>query len=55
MLLLALPVAAQSRDDFTYWAGGDDDLTCVEAEGRNEGLWLPAYQDNCDGTGIIYE
>ena len=59
ILLPALPASAQSRDDFAYWAG-DSDLTCTEAEpasagGRDEGLQVPAYQDNRDGTGIIYE
>ena len=55
ILLPAPPASAQSRDDFAYWAGGDGDLTCAEAEGRDEGLRLPAYKDNRDGTGIIYE
>ena len=49
-------VAAQSRDEFAYWDGnGNGDLTCSEAVGRDEGLRLPAYKDNRDGTGIIYE
>ncbi len=48
--------AAQSRDDFSYWdSNGNGDLTCDEAGDRDEGLRLPAYQDNRDGTGIIYE
>ena len=34
---------------------GNGDLTCAEAEDRDEGLRLPAYRDNRDGTGIIYE
>ena len=56
ILLPAQPASAQSRDDFAYWdANGNGDLTCPEAEGRDEGLRLPAYQDNRDGTGIIYE
>ena len=47
----------QSRDEFSYWdVNGNGDLTCSEAEsGRDEGLRLPAYQDNRDGTGVIYE
>ena len=48
--------AAQSRDEFAYWdANGNGDLTCAEAAGRDEGLRLPAYEDDRDGTGIIYE
>ena len=55
-LAAAQPVSAQSRDDFSYWdANGNGDLTCSEAEGRDEGLRLPAYRDDRDGTGIIYE
>ena len=46
----------QSRDEFSYWDGnGNGDLTCTEALDRDEGLRLPAYKDNRDGTGIIYE
>ena len=47
----------QSRAEFSYWdVDGDGDLTCSEAEnGRDEGLRLPAYQDNRDGTRLIYE
>ena len=49
ILLPAPPASAQSRDDFSYWdANGNGDLTCPEAEGRDEGLRLPAYQDNRD-------
>ena len=56
ILLLAPPASAQSRDDFAYWdANGNGNLTCPEALGRDEGLRLPAYRDNRDGTGIIYE
>ena len=56
ILLLAPPVSAQSRDDFAYWdANENGNLTCTEALGRDEGLRLPAYRDNRDGTGIIYE
>ena len=55
-LLLVPRASAQSRDDFSYWdANGNGDLTCTEAQGRDEGLRLPAYQDDRDGTGIIYE
>lgn len=55
-LLLAVPASAQSRDEFAYWdANGNGDLTCSEALGRDEGLKLPAYRDNRDGTGLIYE
>ena len=44
------------RDQFTYWdANGNGDLTCMEARGKDEGLKLPAYRDNRDGTGVIYE
>ena len=61
ILLPAPPASAQSRDDFAYWdASGNGDLTCTEAGpasagGRDDGLRLPAYQDDRDGTGIIYE
>ena len=56
ILLPATPASAQSRDDFAYWdTSGNGDLTCAEAEDRDEGLRLPAYRDNRDGTGIIYE
>ena len=56
ILLPATPASAQSRNDFAYWAtSGNGDLTCAEAEDRDEGLRLPAYRDNRDGTGIIYE
>ena len=56
---LALPMLApaQTQDDFAYWdANNNGDLTCSEAEdGPDGGLRLPAYQDDRDGTGIIYE
>ena len=56
---LALPMlaTAQTKDDFAYWdANNNGDLTCSEAEdGPDGGLRLPAYQDDRDGTGIIYE
>ena len=56
ILLPATPASAQSRNDFAYWdTSGNGDLTCTEAEDRDEGLRLPAYRDNRDGTGIIYE
>ena len=51
----ALRVAG-ARDTFAYWDGnGNGDLTCSEAMGKDEGLRLPAYRDNRDGTGLIYE
>ena len=41
---------------FRYWdANGNGDLTCTEARGRDEGLKLPAYRDNRNSTGVIYE
>ena len=44
------------RDTFAYWDGnGNGDLTCTEARDKDEGLRLPAYRDNRDGTGLIYE
>ena len=47
---------AQAKDDFEYWdLNGNSDLTCTEAWGKDEGLKLPAYRDNRDGTGLIYE
>ena len=58
LFALAVPmaVAAQTKDDFAYWdQSGNGDLTCSEALGRDEGLRLPAYRDDRDGTGIIYE
>ena len=59
LCVLALPMlaAAQTKDDFAYWdANNNGDLTCSEAEdGPDGGLRLPAYQDDRDGTGIIYE
>ena len=46
----------QTKDDFEYWdLNGNSDLTCIEASGKDEGLKLPAYRDNRDGTGLIYE
>ena len=56
---LALPMlaAGQTKDDFEFWdQNNNGDLTCSEAEdGPDGGLRLPAYQDDRDGTGIIYE
>ena len=47
---------AGERDTFAYWDGnGNGDLTCTEARDKDEGLRLPAYKDNRDGTGLIYE
>ena len=47
---------AGARDTFAYWDGnGNGDLTCSEAMDKDEGLRLPAYRDNRDGTGLIYE
>ncbi|MCY3737485.1 MAG: hypothetical protein OXG13_13840, partial [Gemmatimonadaceae bacterium] len=47
---------AGERDTFAYWDGnGNGDLTCTEARSKDEGLRLPAYKDNRDGTGLIYE
>ena len=47
---------AQTKDDFAYWdANGNGDLTCTEARGRDEGLKLPAYADDRNGTRVIYE
>ena len=47
---------AGERDTFAYWDGnGNGDLTCSEAGAKDEGLKLPAYRDNRDGTGLIYE
>ena len=51
-----LAAQAQTKDDFDYWdLNGNGDLTCAEATGKDEGLKLPAYRDNRDGTGMIYE
>ena len=55
-VVLALAAQAQTKDDFSYWdLNGNGDLTCTEARGRDGGLKLPAYRDNRDGTGVIYE
>ena len=56
--LAAAAAGAQTRDDFEYWdANGNGDLTCGEAYrgGGPNGLKLPAYRDDRDGTGLIYE
>ena len=58
MLLGALPAEAQDRDTFEYWdTSGNGDLTCAEAlrGGAADGLKLSAYEDDRDGTGLIYE
>ena len=58
ILLGALPTEAQDRDTFEYWdTGGNGYLTCAEAlrGGGSDGLKLPAYEDDRDGTGLIYE
>ena len=56
---LALPMlaAGQTKNDFEFWdQNNNGDLTCSEAaDGPDGGLRLPAYQDDRDGTGIIYE
>ncbi len=53
---LDVTIGVGPRDDFAYWdANGNGDLTCTEARGKDEGLKLPAYRDNRDGTGVIYE
>ena len=49
-------VGAGTRNHFAYWdANGNGDLTCTEARGKDEGLRLPAYRSNQNGTGVIYE
>ena len=49
-------LVAGTRDTFAYWDGnGNGDLTCTEAKDKDDGLRLPAYKDNRDGTGLIYE
>ena len=56
---LAVPMlaAGQTKDDFEFWdTNNNGDLTCSEAkDGPDGGLRLPAYRDDRDGTGIIYE
>ena len=55
---VVLPLAAQeqTKDDFEYWDLNENgDLTCAEATGKDEGLKLPAYRDNRDGTGVAYQ
>ena len=49
------PTPVDPRDHFTYWdADGNGDLTCAEARGKDEGLRLPAYRDDRNGTELIY-
>ena len=56
IVVLSVEAQAQTKDDFEYWdLNGNGDLTCAEATGKDEGLKLPAYRDNRDGTGVIYE
>ena len=56
LLLSGDNALAQTRNDFAYWdANGNGDLTCTEARGKDEGLKLPAYEDNRNGTRVIYE
>ena len=56
IVVLSVEAQAQTKDDFEYWdLNGNGDLTCAEATGKDEGLKLPAYRDNRDGTGLIYE
>ena len=56
---LAVPMlaAGQTKDNFEYWdTNQNGDLTCTEAkDGPDGGLRLPAYEDDRDGTGIIYQ
>ena len=54
--ILPTALQAQTKDDFEYWdLNGNGDLTCTEATGKDEGLKLPAYRDNRDGTGMTYQ
>ena len=57
--LASLWVVAPSRgekDAFAYWdANANGDLTCTEAREKDGGLKLPAYEDNRNGTGLIYD
>lgn len=59
VLLLGNLASAQSRDEFSYWdLNGNGDLTCAEArdgQSGDQGLRLPAYEDDRDGTGVIYQ
>ena len=57
-LVLASVVAAQTKDDFEYWdADSNGDLKCEEAYGTGGtgGLKLPAYEDDRNGTALIFE
>ena len=55
----SLWVVARTRgekDAFAYWdANANGDLTCTEARNKDGGLKLPAYEDNRNGTGLIYD
>ena len=56
LLLSGGDALAQGKNGFAYWdANGNGDLTCTEARGKDEGLKLPAYADNRNGTRVIYE
>ena len=53
VVICSVPLLAQSRNDFSYWdRNGNGDLTCSEV---SRGLRLPAYEDDRNGTGVIYE
>ena len=55
-LEVKVPTGTGARDRFAYWdVDGNGDLTCTEARGKDEGLRLPAYRDDRNGTGVIYE
>ena len=52
------PEPDPALDTFEYWdTDGNGDLTCAEAfrAGVGPGLRLPAYDDDRDGTGVIYD
>ncbi len=56
LLLSGVDALAQGKNDFAYWdVNGNGDLTCTEARDKDEGLRLPAYADNRNGTRVIYE
>ena len=56
-LAVTMLAAGQTKDNFEYWdTNQNGDLTCPEAkDGPDGGLRLPAYEDDRDGTGIIYQ
>ena len=57
-LVLASVAAAQTQDDFEYWdADSNGDLNCEEAYGTGGtgGLKLPAYEDDRNGTALVFE